>query len=176
MQQALGYSALRAGLAVVPTTVILIAGGFASRQLVAVIGGRLQLLIGGAITAAGTAWLALAPAHPAYLAHILGPALVAGVGLSLMLLPVTMAGTAGVSPRDAGAAAGLLNTSRQLGGAIGLAVLVTVAATATSAGQRPLRLTLPPSSTATTSPSSPPLASCSSPPWWPWPCPPRLTP
>jgi EmrB/QacA subfamily drug resistance transporter len=132
LQQALGYSALRAGLAVVPTTVILIAGGFASRQLVAVIGGRLQLLIGGAITAGGTAWLALAPAHPAYLAHILGPALVAGVGLSLMLLPVTMAGTAGVSPRDAGAAAGLLNTSRQLGGAIGLAVLVTVAATATS--------------------------------------------
>ena len=52
LQQALGYSALRAGLAVVPTTVILIAGGFASRQLVAVIGGRLQLLIGGAITAA----------------------------------------------------------------------------------------------------------------------------
>jgi MFS family permease len=49
-----------------------------------------------------------------------------------MLLPVTMAGTTGVSPRDAGAAAGLLNTSRQLGGAIGLAVLVTVAATATN--------------------------------------------
>ena len=132
LQQALGYSALRAGLAVVPTTVILIAGGLASRQLVAVVGRRRQLLIGGVITAAGTGWLALAPAHPAYLAHILGPALVAGVGLSLMLLPVTLAGTAGVAPRDAGAAAGLLNTSRQLGGAIGLAVLVTVAATATS--------------------------------------------
>ena len=132
LQQALGYSALRAGLAVVPTTVILIAGGLASRQLVAVVGRRLQLLIGGVITAAGTGWLALAPAHPAYLAHILGPALVAGAGLSLMLLPVTLAGTAGVAPRDAGAAAGLLNTSRQLGGAIGLAVLVSVAATATT--------------------------------------------
>jgi MFS family permease len=104
---------------------------------VSVIGGRLQLLIGGVTTAAGTAWLALAPAHPAYLAHILGPALVAGAGLSLMLLPVTLAGTAGVSPRDAGAAAGLLNTSRQLGGAIGLAVLVSVAATATTGGGAP---------------------------------------
>ena len=132
LQQALGYSALRAGLAVVPTTVILIAGGLASRQLVAIVGRRLLLLAGAVITAAGTAWLALAPAHPAYLAHVLGPALVAGAGLSLMLLPVTLAGTAGVSPKDAGAAAGLLNTSRQLGGAIGLAVLVTVAATATT--------------------------------------------
>ena len=132
LQQALGYSPLRAGLAVLPTTVILVVGGLASRRLVSVIGDRLQLLVGGAITAAGTAWLALAPAHPAYLTHILGPALVAGAGLSLMLLPVTLAGTAGVSPRDAGAAAGLLNTSRQLGGAIGLAVLVSVAATATT--------------------------------------------
>jgi EmrB/QacA subfamily drug resistance transporter len=137
LQQALGYSALRAGLALLPTTVILVVGGLASRRLVSVIGGRLQLLIGGVTTAAGTAWLALAPAHPAYLAHILGPALVAGAGLSLMLLPVTLAGTAGVSPRDAGAAAGLLNTSRQLGGAIGLAVLVSVAATATTGGGAP---------------------------------------
>jgi EmrB/QacA subfamily drug resistance transporter len=132
LQQALGYSPLRAGLAVLPTTVLLVIGGLASRRLVSVIGGRLQLLIGGVTTAAGTAWLALAPAHPAYLTHILGPELVAGVGLSLMLLPVTLAGTAGVRPRDAGAAAGLLNTSRQLGGAIGLAVLVSVAATATT--------------------------------------------
>jgi EmrB/QacA subfamily drug resistance transporter len=132
LQQAVGYSALRAGLAVLPTTVILIVGGFASRRLVSIVGRRLLLVIGAVVTAAGTGWLALAPAHPAYLAHILGPAIVAGAGLGVMLLPVTMAGTVGVSPRDAGAAAGLLNTSRQLGGAIGLAVLVTVAATATS--------------------------------------------
>ena len=58
--------------------------------------------------------------------------MIAGAGMSLMLLPLTLTGTAGVGPEDSGAAAGLLNTSRQLGGAIGLAVLVTVAATATS--------------------------------------------
>jgi hypothetical protein len=62
----------------------------------------------------------------------IGPTLVAGVGISLMLLPVTLSATTGVNPKDAGAAAGLLNTARQLGGAIGLAVLVTVAATVTT--------------------------------------------
>ena len=132
LQQAIGYSALWAGLAMSPMAVILIAGGLASRQLVPIVGPRLLLTIGGLIAAAGIAWLAGAPTHPAYLAHILGPALVTGAGLSLMLLPVTLAGTAGVDPKDAGAVAGLLNTSRQLGGAIGLAVLTTVAATATT--------------------------------------------
>jgi EmrB/QacA subfamily drug resistance transporter len=132
LQEALGYSALRTGLAMLPTTVTLIAGGLAARQLVPIVGRRRLLVTGGLLTAVGIAWLTQAPAHPAYLAHILGPGLVAGLGISLMLLPVTLAGTAGVNPQDAGAAAGLLNTARQLGGAIGLAVLVTVAATATT--------------------------------------------
>jgi EmrB/QacA subfamily drug resistance transporter len=136
LQQVLGYSALRAGLALLPTTVILIVGGLASRQLIPVVGPRRLLAIGGLITAAGIAWLALVPAHPAYLTHILGPGLVAGVGLSLMLLAATITGTTGVEPKDAGAAAGLLSTSRQLGGAIGLAVLSTVAATATTRAAR----------------------------------------
>ena len=132
LQQALGYSALRTGLAMLPTTVTLIAGGLAARQLVPIVGRRRLLVTGGLLTAAAIAWLARAPAHPAYLTHILGPGLVAGAGISLMLLPVTLVGTTGVNPKDAGAAAGLLNTARQLGGAIGLAVLVTVAASATT--------------------------------------------
>ena len=132
LQQAIGYSALRAGLAMLPMTVILVVGGLASRKLVPILGHRRMLVIGGLITAAGVAWLVGTPTHAAYLAHVLGPALVAGAGLSLMLLPITLTGTAGVNREDAGAAAGLLNTSRQLGGAIGLAVLTTVAATATT--------------------------------------------
>ena len=132
LQQALGYSALRTGLAMLPMTVVLITGGLASRKLVPIVGLRLLLVIGGLITAAGIAWLGTVPTHPAYLTHILGPTLVAGIGMSLMLLAVTLVGTTGVSHKDAGAAAGLLNTSRQLGGAIGLAVLVTIAATTTS--------------------------------------------
>jgi predicted MFS family arabinose efflux permease len=135
-QEAIGYSAMRAGLALLPTTVIMIAGGLGARQLVPVVGPRRMLLTGGLITAGSLAWLATAPAHSAYLAHILGPALGAGIGMSFMLLPITLSATAGVRPGDSGAAAGLLNTSRQVGGAIGLAVLVTVAATATSGAAR----------------------------------------
>jgi hypothetical protein len=88
--------------------------------------------MGAILTAAGLAWLAAVPDSPAYLAHVLGPTLIAGIGLGLMLPTITNTGTTGVAPQDAGAAAGVLNTSRQLGGAIGLAVLTTIAATATT--------------------------------------------
>lgn len=136
LQQAIGYSALRTGLGMLPMTVVLVAGGLASRRLVPVVGHRRLLVIGGLIATAGIAWMSRAPAHPAYLTHILGPALVAGVGTSIMLLPVTLTATAGVDPEDAGAASGLLNTARQVGGGIGLAVLATVAADATTRAAR----------------------------------------
>lgn len=132
LQQAIGYSALRAGMAMVPVTVILVVGGLASRGLVPVLGPRLMIILGGLIVAAGMAWLADVPSQPpVYLAHVLGPTLVAGIGLGLLLLAITISGTAGVNPEDAGAASGLLNTSRLVGGAIGLAVLTTIATTAT---------------------------------------------
>ena len=131
LQEALGYSALRAGLAMLPTTVMMIAGGLASSRLIPVVGPRLLLSAGALVTAASLVWLTGLPPHPAYLAHILGPALLAGAGMSLMLLPATLSGTNGVPVKDAGAAAGLLNSSRQVGGALGLAALVNIAATAT---------------------------------------------
>jgi EmrB/QacA subfamily drug resistance transporter len=136
LQQALGYSPLRAGLAMMPLAVIMIVGGLGSRQLIPVVGRRGLLAAGGLTTAAGLTWLAATPTHSAYLTHILGPALVCGVGLSLMLLPVTLAANSGVGAKDAGAAAGLLNTARQLGGAVGLAVLTTIAATVTTSDAR----------------------------------------
>ncbi|QMU78801.1 MFS transporter [Streptacidiphilus sp. PB12-B1b] len=130
LQQVLHYSALRTGLAMLPMTAVLVAGGLASRSLVPLVGPR-RLLLGGSLTAAaGLAWLSRLPAHPAYAGHLLGATLVIGAGVSLMLLPTTALATAGVDPRDAGAASGLLNTARQIGGATGLAVLVTVASTA----------------------------------------------
>lgn len=128
LQDALGYSALRTGLALLPMTIILVVGGLASRKLIPMVGPRLPLVVGALIATAGLTWLAWLPDQSAYLANVLGPTLVAGAGLSLMLLSVTLAATTGVDPKDAGAASGLLNTARQLGGAIGLAVLVTVAA------------------------------------------------
>ena len=76
--------------------------------------------------------MSLLPDHSDYPARILGPMLVTGAGIGLMLLPLAASATAGIETRYAGLASGLFNTARQLGGAIGLAVLVTIAATATT--------------------------------------------
>lgn len=131
-QQVLGYSALRTGMAMLPITVIFIVGGLTSRQLLPKLGPRPLLVAGGLIATAGIVWLATIPTHSAYVSHILGPNLVGGFGVSIMLLSVTVSGTAGVDQENAGAASGLLNTSRQIGGAVGLAVLVNVASSVTS--------------------------------------------
>jgi EmrB/QacA subfamily drug resistance transporter len=131
LQQILGYSALRTGVAIVPMTVLLAGGPLAARRLIPRFGPRFPLLAGGILTTGGMAWISQLPDHSDYPAHILGPMLVIGTGIGLMLLPLVAAATAGVEPRYAGLASGLFNTARQLGGAIGLAVLVTIASTAT---------------------------------------------
>lgn len=134
LQQCLGYSALRSGMALVPMTVVLVAGGLLSRKLLPVVGPRGLLLGGGLVAAAGLVWMSTLPTHSAYVAHVLLPTVVTGIGVSCMLLAVTVAATSGVDPKDAGSASGLLTTARQLGGAIGLAVLTSVAAFATRSG------------------------------------------
>lgn len=131
-QQVLGYSALRTGMAMLPITVVFVAGGITSRQLIPVFGPRPVLVVGGLIATGGIAWLSTIPTHPAYLTHILAPNLVGGFGVSVMLLAVTISGTAGVDAENSGGASGLLNTSRQIGGAVGLAVLVNIASSVTS--------------------------------------------
>jgi EmrB/QacA subfamily drug resistance transporter len=129
LQQLLGYSPIRTGLALLPMSVVLGAGALLSRRLLAA--GIHRLPVYGAILAAGgLAWLTQLPAHAAYLTHVLGPTLLAGAGFSVMILPVTMAATHGIAHHEAGVASGLLNVSRQIGGAIGLASLVTIASSA----------------------------------------------
>ena len=127
LQQILGYSALRAGIYIVPWAVLTATGAFASRRLIAVIGARWLLTWGALITAAGFAWLSGLPAQPAYLSHVLGPIVVAGTGMGLMVFLVTVTATSDVAPRDAGLASGLVTMGRQIGGAVGLAALVTLA-------------------------------------------------
>jgi EmrB/QacA subfamily drug resistance transporter len=127
LQQILGYSALRAGIYIVPWAVLTAAGAFASRRLITVIGARSLLTWGALITAAGFAWLSGLPAQPAYLSHVLGPIVLAGTGMGLMVFPVTVTATSDVAPRDAGLASGLVTMGRQIGGAVGLAALVTLA-------------------------------------------------
>jgi hypothetical protein len=82
-----------------------------------VIGPRPLLTCGALITAAGVAWLSELPAQPAYLAHVLGAISVAGTGMGLMVLPATATATSDVTPADARLASGLVNMSRQIGGA-----------------------------------------------------------
>jgi MFS family permease len=135
LQQILGYSALRTGVAIVPITVLLAAGPLVAKRLLPRFGPRFLTLAGGILTTAGVAWMSLLPDHSDYPARILGPMLVIAAGIGLMLLPLAASATAGIETRYAGLASGLFNTARQLGGAIGLAALATIAATATRHSQ-----------------------------------------
>jgi EmrB/QacA subfamily drug resistance transporter len=132
MQQVLGYGALKAGVSYLPLAgTIIISAGIAS-QLTTRIGFKPVLIAGMVLIAAGLLWFAQVPTHGSFAADILGPSLLAAVGLGFAFVPVTIAAVAGVREREAGLASGLINTSQQLGGALGLAVLATVANSRTS--------------------------------------------
>jgi len=127
LQDVLGYSALRAGLAFIPMAIAIMAGAQASPRLLPRTGLR-PLLAGGMVLATGGfAWLAGIPAHGSYVAHVLGPGLIVALALGLLFTPLATAATTGVPLSQAGLASGVLNTSRQVGGSIGLAALATVA-------------------------------------------------
>jgi hypothetical protein len=89
------------------------------------------LLAGLAAFAAGLGWLAVIPADGTLVADILGPSLLIGVGLGLAFVPTTIAAVGGVEAAEAGLASGLINTTQQIGGALGLAVLVAIATSRT---------------------------------------------
>jgi EmrB/QacA subfamily drug resistance transporter len=126
-QDVLGYSALQAGLAFIPMAIAIIIGAQASPRLLPKTGLR-PLLAGGMLLAAGGfAWLAQVPAHSSYLAHVLGPGCIVALALGLLFTPLATAATTGIPVSQAGLASGVLNTSRQIGGSIGLAALATVA-------------------------------------------------
>ena len=130
-EQILGYSAIQTGLSMLPMTALVAIGAIASRKLVPMFGPRLLLVVGAIVAAAGLAWLSRISVHSGYAADVLGPTVITGAGMSLMLVPIITAATIGIDPKMAGLASGLVNMARQVGGAIGLAILVTIAASAT---------------------------------------------
>jgi hypothetical protein len=138
VQDVWGYSALRTGLAFLPLTAALLAASAAAAALVPRIGARPLLLAGGAAGAGGLYWLSRVTEHSTYAGGLLGPSLVTGAGLGLLFVPLPLVALARVGEADSGVAASLLNTGRQVGGSIGLAVLGTVAWTvvADSAGRQ----------------------------------------
>jgi EmrB/QacA subfamily drug resistance transporter len=131
MQEILRYSPLKAGAAYLPITAgFAIAGGLAS-QLVTRIGTRPVVVAGCLIAAAGIWYVSRVPLHGSYLSDLLPGFLVMSLGAGSVFVSVTAAANAGVPPDQAGLAAGLLNSSQQVGSALGLAVLSAVAITRT---------------------------------------------
>ncbi|MGE0027095.1 MAG: MFS transporter [Thermoleophilia bacterium] len=127
LQGVLGESPLRAGLAFLPASLAVIAGAQAGARLVPRLGPRRLLVVAPLVIAAGLVWMSQVSADGSYATDILGPIVVAAFGLGLSFPPGTYAATSGVAPRDAGLASGLVNATRQVGGAVGLALLATIA-------------------------------------------------
>jgi EmrB/QacA subfamily drug resistance transporter len=132
MQHVLGYSPLRAGLAFLPQTVLIAAGAQVTARLVPRWGPRPLIVLGTLVAAAGLGWLAQISVSSTFVADLLGPYILIGLGMGLAVTPIAVAGTAGVPREEAGLASGLLNTSRTVGASIGLAALATIAASRTS--------------------------------------------
>ena len=127
VQTVWGYSPLRTGIAYLPMVAVMMAMAGVSTQLVPRIGARPLLLAASAITTGGMFWLSRITEHSTYVGGLLGPMLVTAAGLGLLFMPATLVALSKVEDRDAGLASSLVNTGQQVGGAIGLAVLGTVA-------------------------------------------------
>ena len=132
MQQVLGYDALKAGLSYLPLALTIIVSAGVASALVTRIGFKITLIAGMVLVTIGLLWFAQVPPHGSYVSDLLGPMLVAAVGLGFAFVPVTIAAVTGIRPDQAGLASGLVNTSQQVGGALGLAILVAVANSTTS--------------------------------------------
>ncbi|MEU4038887.1 MFS transporter [Streptomyces collinus] len=140
MQQVLGMSAAATGAAFLPFSAGLVAGTLAATRVTAARTPRASLVPGALLAAAGLAWFAFLTPDGGFLTDVLGPSLMTSIGTGLVLAPVAAAATTGVTAREAGMASGLFNSSRQLGGCIGLAALATIAAHRTGTASGPAAL------------------------------------
>jgi EmrB/QacA subfamily drug resistance transporter len=126
LQDVLHYSAIKTGVSYLPLGIGLFISAAVAGRLVTRIGFKLTLIAGLLITAGGLLWFSQAPTHGSFLANVLGPSTLAGIGLGLEFVPVTIAGMAGTEPHEAGLASGLINMTQQIGGALGVAILATI--------------------------------------------------
>jgi EmrB/QacA subfamily drug resistance transporter len=141
MQQVLGYSAIHAGLSYLPLALTIIVFAAVASQLTTRIGFKPVLATGMVFIGAGLIWFSQVSVGGSFLADILGPSLLAAAGLGLVFVSDTIAAVSGVPDREAGLASGLINTSQQVGGALGLAVLSTIANSVTGSAHTPAALT-----------------------------------
>lgn len=127
LQIVLGYSALHTGVAYLPVSLATFVGAGGCSAVVAKTGPRPVLLVGLALAAVGLLWLSQADETATFAADLLGPTIVFGIGLGLLITGTANAATADVPESQQGLASGLLNTNQTLGSAVGLAILVAVA-------------------------------------------------
>lgn len=143
VQTVMGYSPATTGLIFLPFCVGVVAGSMSAMKAVGHLGVRTLIVCGALLGAAGMLWLGQADANATFRGSLLGPMLIASFGIGLCIVPTTTAATAGVAPEEAGMASGIVNSARQVGGAIGLAALVTIAAAhetaQRAAGETPLQ-------------------------------------
>src|SRR6266849_969143 len=132
MQQVLHYSALKTGVAYVALTLSIIAFSGIAQALATRIGIRPVLTAGLALSAGGLVLYAQLPVHGRYFWDLFPAFMLSGIGLALAFVPMSIGALTGVRQSDAGVASGLINTSQQIGGAIGVAAATTIATTFTS--------------------------------------------
>jgi EmrB/QacA subfamily drug resistance transporter len=133
MQQVLHYSALQAGVAWLAASLTSLALAGLSQYLVTRIGARIVMAVGMTLIGAGVLWATQVPVHGHFVGDLLGPFIVAGAGTAFSFIPISIAALAGVEEHRAGLASGLLSTSQQIGGALGIAIASSVAASHTNA-------------------------------------------
>jgi len=130
VQEILGFSPLRAGISFLPMTAALFGVSRLAPRLVSRFRPWTLMVTGMLPVVAGMAWLSRIAPGTGYLAGVLGPMVLIGAGMGVVFVPLTMASLAGVRPEDSGAASSMVNVMQQVGGSLGLAVLVTAAGNA----------------------------------------------
>jgi EmrB/QacA subfamily drug resistance transporter len=131
LQGVRGFTPLEAGFAFLPMTLVVFSMVFVVPRLVARFGSARVLMLGTATAMVGMAWLSRVGVDTPYLTGVALPMIVLGLGAGTAITPLTTAGVSGVAPEDAGAASGLVNVAHQLGGSLGVGILITVFAAAT---------------------------------------------
>src|ERR671925_376502 len=132
MQEVLHYSAIKTGVAYIGLTLSIIAFSAASQALVTRVGVRRVLPVGLALSTVALVLFARLPVHGHYFTDLFPAFIVSGIGLALAFVPMSIGALTGVREADAGIASGLINTTQQIGGAIGVAAATTIATTFTS--------------------------------------------
>ncbi|MEU1277181.1 MFS transporter [Streptomyces sp. NPDC005805] len=132
VQDVLDFSPLRAGLAFLPVSVIIAIGAATASQLLPKYGPKPFMVTGALLAAGGLGWLTLTDVDSTYAGSILGPMLVFGLGMGLQFVSLTLMALSRVPVHESGAASGLLNATQQVGGSLGLSILVTAFGTASA--------------------------------------------